>query len=931
MHSKVIIASLVCVLAASFNAGKGITANSAEAIRPEVKETVSRAPNDYQKNYWFSEQEGDTLYQFTVTIDFEKEYQSFQILRNDDDIEVNYTFYGDYADIRMTAPDSDGGHFVEFGYRSGSKNIVLATIYVYVRLGNYAASAYSMDDAKSRLFRYQEMTYDEREKISYRDESNFKYGYYTVYDPSRYNAEAHHADYVYGGSDYDYDFSTSPRGNSTTIKLILHANWVDKNYNVYPLKGIRADFMTQNSLLGQGDLHFTGNDGQYVVNLPASQVSQLKVNDIRCRLSSVCEATAVEDNFYQNYPLCYTLPYTTSLSNYSQLDLYLWILADYSDRGAAYEITQAQSVPYNYVDTFADTLDTIVTRFPSEHTEYVKNRVQFINIQKEDAHSWDVLNHEYGHFICDQLGLCNVDSNRNPHTVHTNLGEDGIELAYSEGLATYLGLAAQMYYAGSFDVDGFGDELYQDTYRNLTVYYDRFAPSYGGSGRMYGERYETATTAMMIKMLDDVDRYDDDVELGHAAMWNILLNSADEYCRNIVELIDIAVDTYPSYESEIRHMQEIEMIAEYLINPSDRAAWTIMIYMCGADLQKWAIYDIQEILSASGQPRNVNIVLEIGGSTSWNIPENTYNISSTSLNRYYVRNGQLYSAGKYTNASMGAQSTFESFLDWGLSAYPAQKTGVILWNHGGALDGVCQDHKFGYDILKPSEMRNALSESFYRNRVSGKLEFVAYSACLMQVQDIADFNAPYFKYMVASEEYSTATGFKYDQWLDDLYQKKNTLAITKEIVDTRMANSTYVTDGTYSVLDLSQVASYKSSFESLATSIKSKITSDSSARTAFKNILLNTKKFYNREFGTIDGYDFLVRLQGSSYFSNLNSLINTVKNKYQNNVVVYERHHSDANGAHGLAIFCALNENGNPKTYPSGQTNFTNWKSVVTA
>ena len=46
MHSKVIIASLVCVLAASFNAGRGITSNSAEVIQPEVKETVNHAPND---------------------------------------------------------------------------------------------------------------------------------------------------------------------------------------------------------------------------------------------------------------------------------------------------------------------------------------------------------------------------------------------------------------------------------------------------------------------------------------------------------------------------------------------------------------------------------------------------------------------------------------------------------------------------------------------------------------------------------------------------------------------------------------------------------------------------------------------------------------------------------------------------------------------
>ena len=923
MHSKVIIASLVCVLAASFNAGRGITSNSAEAIQPEVKETVNHAPNDYQKNYWFSEQEGDTGYQFEVTVSFEKEYQSFQILSNERNVDVSYSFYGDYANITIEAPTSDGEHIVQFGYRSGSKNIVLTTIYIYTRLGNYAASAYSMDDAKSRLFRYQEMTYAEQDKISYRDETNFKYGYYTAYDPSRYNAEAHHANYVYGGSDYDYDFLTFPRANSSTTKLILHANWVDKDGRTHPLAGVKADFMTQYSLLGQGDLHFTDGEGKYVVDVPSSG---LNVNDVRCRLSSVCRATAVEDNFYQNYPICYTLPYGTPLSNYFELDLFLYVFADSSDRGAAYEITQAQSVPYNYVDTFADTLDTIVTRFPSAHTDYVKNRVQFIDIQKEDAHSWDVMNHEYGHFISDQLGLCNVDSNRNPHNVHSSLGEDGIELAYTEGLATYLGLAAQMYYADSINIAGFGDELYQDTYRDFTVYYDRFAPSYGGSGRLYGERYETSTTAMMIKMLDDVERYDDDVDLGHAAMWNILSNSADEYCRNIVELIDIAVDTYPSYESAIRHMQEVEMIAEYIVHSYEKAAWTIMIYVSGANVQRYVLNDIAEILSVNNQPSNVNIIVEFGGATSWSVSNNYYGISASYINRYHVRNKQLIQDGnKLPQANMGAQSTLESFLDWGLRNYPAQKTGVIFWNHGGALDGVCYDYNYSDDPLTATEVMNAFDNALYKSRTS-KFEFVAYNACLMQVQDIAKYNSSYCNYMVASEELMPATGFAYDKWIDDVYAKKPTTTILNEIVDTYVANNYSLV--TLSAIDLSKMNAYYNEFESMASQIKTTVKNN---KAAFKNILTSCKAYNwnnTRSYGTIDGYDFLTKLYNNSTFSSYRTKINTVMTKY-NQLFVARRCGSGAGQSNGLAIFCALNHYGNSMTYPT--TRFTSWKSVVTA
>ncbi len=91
------------------------------------------------------------------------------------------------------------------------------------------------------------------------------------------------------------------------------------------------------------------------------------------------------------------------------------------------------------------------------------------------------------------------------------------------------------------------------------------------------------------------------------------------------------------------------------------ASWTIMIYLCGSDLESqnsFATSDINEILSVSGQPDDVNIIIETGGSNSWHY--SGASISSSKLTRWHVRNKSLVKDKELDYAYMGTQSTFES-------------------------------------------------------------------------------------------------------------------------------------------------------------------------------------------------------------------------------------------------------------------------------
>lgn len=932
MHSKVIITSLVCMLAGSLNFSKGATTAFAEKeVEPIVQETVNHAPNDYPTRVSFANQDGLAGTQLYATIDFEKSQPDFRILQKSGGIDVDYDFYQYYSDVGIMVPTTPGLYSVKFGYYSGTKQNILAKIFIYTDGNHYCASSNSENEVKARFFHQHRATQEELEYISYRDYANYKYGEYNAYNTARYDAEKRYSTFVYGNTqDVVTNTTVYPHwGGSTTTYLILHAFWTDINGVNHPLKGVRTDFISKdNSILGIGDLHFTDQEGQYVVAIPQSETIGSMVSDIKCRLSSVSLGTCVEDSFCQNYPICYNLPESTLLSNCSEIDYYIYVKSGRSDRADAYEITQAQDVPYRYAIDYGCYLDTVITQFPSDCSAFDihPRRLNCIKVQKEDAHSWDVLNHEYGHFMCEQLNLCYENSSIYYHDIHSDLGKNNEDLALSEGLATYLGIAAQMSRAGTINISGFADEIYQDSYRGFTVDYNTFAPGYFYNDPFYGERVESSVTSVLLKMLDNVSRTNDSVALGHEKMWNILLHfSNGNHCESIVEIIETAIDLYPAYSESIEELRDHEHISEYLIAPNGMAEWTIMLYICGSNLEDkgyelnttgfpltipafpfpfcagYASADIDEILSVKNKPDNVNILIETGGAHMWRNPM----ISHDYLSRFTVQKqsngkGALSLVEQLPNESMGNEAVLESFLDWGLREYPAKKTGIIFWNHGGGLDGVCFDNIYGGE-LENHEIASAFENTLYRHRVD-KLEFIGYDACLMQLQDNAEFNAKYCKYMVGSEQTEPVAGWAYNKWLDDVYARKSTTTILKEIADTYI--SSVGGGNTLSILDLSYMANYKEKFEELSSALMAVpfIPVDAAAKEAYRF------SFDGEYCGTIDGLDFMTHLLENDELMNTNNLrakVNSAIDAY-NQVVYYNKTGSSAAGkANGMSIHYA--------------------------
>ena len=364
---------------------------------------------------------------------------------------------------------------------------------------------------------------------------------------------------------------------------------------------------------------------------------------------------------------------------------------------------------------------------------------------------------------------------------------------------------------------------------------------------------------------------------------------------------------------------------------------TVLIYICGADLEsgsyRLASGDITEMLSVSGQPNDVNIVIETGGAKSW---ASTHGISSSYLQRHHVENRSLVTdEGNISYASMGLSSTLQSFIQYGIESFPADRYGLILWNHGGGMRGVCYDEKKSDDSLLDYEVKNAVSGALSAEGMAGqKLEWIGYDACLMQVQDIAEMNSPYFNYMIGSEESEAGEGWDYDTWVDDLYAKKTTPNILKAVVDGFIADnggtSSSNNDQTLSYLDLSYASAYKTAWENMAAQLSNKITS--SNKSNFNSLVKGCKYYADTDytyFGLFDAKDFINKLASNSTFNPGSTYTNAVLTAH-GNLVAYSSKGKGAGNSYGLAMYwSAASDSGKSTYYTSSHTNFTNWRSIV--
>ncbi|MBR0178921.1 MAG: hypothetical protein IJQ03_00620, partial [Firmicutes bacterium] len=232
---------------------------------------------------------------------------------------------------------------------------------------------------------------------------------------------------------------------------------------------------------------------------------------------------------------------------------------------------------------------------------------------------------------------------------------------------------------------------------------------------------------------------------------------------------------------------------------------TIMVYMCGADLESrsgMGTKDLQEMLNATLGSK-VKLIVYTGGSTAWRNDK----VSSKVNQIWQIDNGKMKCLEENAGtASMTSPSTLTSFIQYCAKNFKANRYALILWDHGsGSVSGYGYDEK---NTRSGSMTLAGLSTAFENGGV--KFDFIGFDACLMATVENALMCSKHADYLIASEETEPGIGWYYTDWLTALGKNTSmdTLDIGQKICDDfvgKCASSCRGQQTTLSVIDLAEL------------------------------------------------------------------------------------------------------------------------------
>lgn len=325
---------------------------------------------------------------------------------------------------------------------------------------------------------------------------------------------------------------------------------------------------------------------------------------------------------------------------------------------------------------------------------------------------------------------------------------------------------------------------------------------------------------------------------------------------------------------------------------------TIMIYMVGSDLESEsgiATSDLNGIIPSEINLKKTNILLYTGGTSEWK------NFISNEENAIYI----LESTGfkkiqTYDKENMGSPETLSTFLNYGYNNYKTDIYDLILYDHGGALNGAIYDD-FTNDNLSLSDFSIALESSSFNKK--NKLDVVLFRTCLNGTIEVANVFKDYANYLVSSEEVSygsngysvlsflnetqNVAGAEYGKKFIDHYDN-----LMKEIDRFGFKNITY------SVTDLSKIDDINKELDNFIDGIV--------LENNYQNILkvrADLLQYAIAETGvydTVDLYSLVSNLGEYSTYDN-KKLLNLIDES-----IVFN-YSSDLDSSHGLAIYFPYN------------------------
>ena len=381
------------------------------------------------------------------------------------------------------------------------------------------------------------------------------------------------------------------------------------------------------------------------------------------------------------------------------------------------------------------------------------------------------------------------------------------------------------------------------------------------------------------------------------------------------DLIDMDLDYTKEIDEDTSYEYDISYIANNYLNIAnknsedvdyskvkDTAKCTVMIYLCGTDLESGSGEEASQLVAAILKSKydtsKVNVLICAGGTKTWKagtlkendgVKSSIYYLNPDAVsdsatgpdakaNDVINDNSLIKLTQIDTPIEMGQSEFLLGFMDMAYELFPAENFWLSLWNHGGgAKGGICfsEGLEGSTEItsagLSLARMEEALASSklYAADR---KLGVMSFDACMMAgVEEAYNFSR-YADYMVGSAELSSGDlgyveAIKYIEGLSDNEVVDNKEVAKEAAVGSMSDKADYlqIAPATESAFDLSKMDEINKSNEELALCLDALIKDDSNAYREIRKATVRAKSYGANDktptWGYIDYYDFLTKLE----------------------------------------------------------------------
>lgn len=335
-------------------------------------------------------------------------------------------------------------------------------------------------------------------------------------------------------------------------------------------------------------------------------------------------------------------------------------------------------------------------------------------------------------------------------------------------------------------------------------------------------------------------------------------------------------------------------------------SWTLLVYMVADNnLEPFALQDVAE-MAAVGSSNSLNIIVQIDRAEGYTSDELVGLPDFSGVKRLKVEQGRVEVLSDLGELNMGERSTLSDFLSWGLRAYPADRVGLVLWDHGGAWPGFGGDESTqDLDVLNLAELRQGIADGLTGGG-KDQLAFIGFDACLMATYETALSLRSFAEYLIASEQLEPGHGWDYHS-LAKVANDPSTSPkdLGQEFLHgfIAQANAEQTADDvTLALIDLHEVAKLSNSIADLADALKGKATSSGPELGQIRADVLEFGKApdASRSTNMVDLADLASRAAGSD--QSLKTLETNMMNALHGTVLAMENGPVNAK-AGGLSIY----------------------------